>query len=278
MREQEHPADIPPGLPAAADAPVSGTPESGSGGRRGSWHVLVPVMALAAGLLFGTSAALAGDPTTKAQPETLAGLITARNEQVAELSEQAAELQTQVDSLSAQGRLPANREADALAPLVGTVAVQGPAVQVELNDAGYTLETMPEGYTVDDVVVHQQDVQAVINALWAGGAEAMMVQDQRVISTSAVRCVGNTLYLQGRVYSPPYTITAIGDPEQLMQALEMDPTVANYRAWADVLGLGYQVSDVGMTELPAFTGTVRAQYADLLSPRPQPTEDGPLAR
>lgn len=275
MSEQEDPADIPRDMPAESAEPVS---DASGSSRRGSWHVLVPVMSLAAGLLFGTSAALAEDQPSDAQPETLAGLITERNEQVVHLSEQAADLQTQVDALSAQGRLPANRQADALAPDVGTVAVQGPAVQVELNDAGYTLETLPEGYTVDDVVVHQQDVQAVINALWAGGAEAMMVQDQRVISTSAVRCVGNTLYLQGRVYSPPYTITAIGNQEQMMQALEADPTVANYRAWADVLGLGYQVTDVGMTELPAFTGTVRAQHADLLSPRPQPTEEGPLAR
>ena len=52
----------------------------------------------------------------------------------------------------------------------------------------------------------------MVNALWAGGAEAMMLMDQRVISTSAVRCVGNTLLLQGRVYSPPFRITAIGDP------------------------------------------------------------------
>src|SRR5690606_22091959 len=138
------------------------------------------------------------------------------------------------------------------APVVGTTAVEGPAVQVVLDDAGYTLETLPEGYTVDDVVVHQQDVQAVINALWAGGAEAMMVQDQRIISSSAVRCVGNTLYLQGRVYSPPYTITAIGDPGVLMRSLQDDPTVTNYRAWADILGLGYEVSDLGETELPAF--------------------------
>ena len=50
----------------------------------------------------------------------------------------------------------------------------------------------------DDLVVHQGDVQAVVNALWAGGAEAMSIMDVRVISTSAVRCVGNTLLLHGR--------------------------------------------------------------------------------
>ena len=54
----------------------------------------------------------------------------------------------------------------------------------------------------DDLVVHQQDVQSVVNALWAGGAEAMMIMDQRVVNTSAVRCIGNTLLLQGRRTRP----------------------------------------------------------------------------
>lgn len=284
MSRQDHPAADPAEPRESVDpmGPGTGgsgqTPEDSGPRHRGVWRVLVPVMALAAGLLFGTSAALAGDEPAQGEPESLAGLITERNEQVGALSEQAAALQSQVDALSSQGRLPANDDADALAPVVGTTAVQGPGVQVVLDDAGYTLETLPEGYTVDDVVVHQQDVQGVINALWAGGAEAMMVQDQRIISTSAVRCVGNTLYLQGRVYSPPYTITAIGDQGRLMRQLADDPTVSNYAAWADILGLGYEVTDVGMVELPAFTGTVRAQHAAVLGPRPEPTQEGPLER
>lgn len=51
-------------------------------------------------------------------------------------------------------------------------------------------EPATEGFTAEDIVVHQQDVENVVNALWAAGAEAMMLMDQRVISTSAVRCVG----------------------------------------------------------------------------------------
>ena len=243
-----------------------------------AWGLLVPIMALAAGLLFGTSAAMAKDEATHVAPASLAGLIAERDSTVKQLADRAAALQIEVTDASARGRLPASTEAEELAPLAGTSAVVGPAVTVSLDDAGYTLATLPEGYTVDDVVVHQQDVQAVINAMWAGGAEAMMVQDQRIISTSAVRCVGNTLYLQGRVYSPPYTITAIGDPDLIMRALQDDPTVSNYRAWADILGLGYQVSEAGEVELPAFTGTVRAQHATLLGPREQPTQEGPLQR
>src|SRR5690606_26993001 len=104
--------------------------------------------------------------------------------------------------------------AERYAQEAGTVAVSGPGVAVSLTDSPLRGDQIPEGRTVDDLVVHQQDVQGVVNALWRGGAEAMMIQDQRVISTSAVRCVGNTLILQGRVYSPPFVITAIGDQDR----------------------------------------------------------------
>ena len=87
--------------------------------------------------------------------------------------------------------------------------------------------------SVDDVVVHQQDVQGVVNALWRGGAEAMMVMDQRIISTSAVRCVGNTLILQGRVYSPPFTVTATGDPA-LLDGMPLTEASDHLPVWVDL--------------------------------------------
>ncbi|MGC1208081.1 MAG: DUF881 domain-containing protein, partial [Ornithinimicrobium sp.] len=193
------------------DSPLSSTISADTQPAYKRYRYAVPVMALAAGLIFGTSAALARtESLTATEPADLAGLIQQRNAAVAGLTDQVGELSTEVDQLERDNSgsvltTQISRQADALAPEVGLGPVRGPAVQVTLDDAGYTLDTLPEGYNVDDVVVHQQDVQAVVNALWAGGAEAMMIQDQRVISSSAVQCVGNTLYLQGRVYSPPYT-------------------------------------------------------------------------
>ena len=83
-----------------------------------------------------------------------------------------------------------------------------------------------------------------------------MLQDQRVISTSAVRCVGNTLILQGRVYSPPYVITAIGDRDAMRAALDTDPAVANLRDWSIAVGLGYDVGNVGPQTFPAYSGSI----------------------
>jgi uncharacterized protein YlxW (UPF0749 family) len=111
------------------------------------------------------------------------------------------------------------------------------------------------------LVVHQQDIQAVMNALWAGGAEAMALMDQRVISTSAFRCVGNVLRLQGQVYSPPYTVRAVGDPKQLRLALELSPEVSAYRAAAATVGLGWDVSGHEKMRLPAYAGATELRFA-----------------
>src|SRR5690606_25352417 len=85
----------------------------------------------------------------------------------------------------------------------------------------------------DSLVVHQQDLEAVINALWAGGAEAMTLQGQRVTVSTAFRCVGNVLSLGGRVYSPPYRVEAIGDPNALTAALDASREIQVYRQWVD---------------------------------------------
>ena len=83
-----------------------------------------------------------------------------------------------------------------------------------------------------------------------------MLQDQRVISTSAVRCVGNTLILQGRVYSPPYVIQAIGDLSAMRDALDKSEQVTIYRQYADLLGLGYDVTSKGQASFPAYAGSL----------------------
>jgi uncharacterized protein YlxW (UPF0749 family) len=109
---------------------------------------------------------------------------------------------------------------------------------------------------VNDIVVHQQDVQAVVNALWAGGAEAMTLMGQRVIATGAVRCVGNTLLLYGRTYSPPFRITAIGPVGIMRQSLETSRSVGAFRQAAEDFNLGYHVTDEGDVRMPGYTGQV----------------------
>ncbi|MEV1009352.1 DUF881 domain-containing protein [Streptomyces sp. NPDC049881] len=147
----------------------------------------------------------------------------------------------------------------------GLTPVSGPGLTVTLTDApadaGALVPGVPEP-SPNDLVIHQQDLQAVVNALWSGGAEAVQVMDQRLISTSAVRCVGNTLILQGRLYSPPYTVTAVGDTAALRDALDASPAIGTYQQYVTAYGLGWDVTDHASVTAPAWEGGVGLQFAE----------------
>lgn len=135
----------------------------------------------------------------------------------------------------------------------GLRAVGGPGVRVTLTDAPNDVK--PAGVDDDALVVHQQDIQAVVNALWAGGAEAMSIQGQRVIATTGIKCVGNTVVLHGVPYAPPYLIEAIGDAGRMRASLDGNDAVRVYRQYVDAYGLGYSVEDVNQLQLSAFSGS-----------------------
>jgi uncharacterized protein YlxW (UPF0749 family) len=109
----------------------------------------------------------------------------------------------------------------------GLSAVIGPGVTVTLADAPDTVAA--DGVDADFLIVHQQDIQAVVNALWSGGAEAMTIQGQRVISTTGITCVGNTVLLHGIPYAPPYVISALGDQRRLREALHASEPIRIYQ-------------------------------------------------
>jgi uncharacterized protein YlxW (UPF0749 family) len=228
----------------------------------------VGVFALA-GLLFFTSfhTAKGTNIRTDASLLKLSDLIQERSRKNGELDESNAALRDQVEALAERDDGSTKAEDEKLAALeksAGTQKVTGEAVTVTLDDAPPNATAKLPGYPEpqpDYLVIHQQDLQAVVNALWQGGAEGIKVMDQRLISTSAVRCVGNTLILQGRVYSPPYKIQAVGDPERLKEALAASPAIQNYMVYVNVYGLGWKVEDEGRVTLPGYSGTADLHYA-----------------
>jgi uncharacterized protein YlxW (UPF0749 family) len=223
----------------------------------------------AAGLLFTTSATTAqGTDLREDRRPQLVELIGKQQGRVADENERASRLRADIESQTngiagtdapiAEERL----RASGYRQDAGLVALHGPGLTVRLDDAPRRPDgTRPGGASVDDLVVHQQDVQAVVNALWAGGAEAMSIMDVRVVSTSAVRCVGNTLLLHGRVYSPPFKITAIGDPAALQRALDDSPGVQLFKQASVDFGLGYRLNTEQDVTVPAYEGSVSFRHA-----------------
>jgi len=219
----------------------------------------------AAGLLFVASGSTAQGTDLRDDSADLASLVADERDRAAGTTTMVESLRADVERLE-EGVQPADPELEAIlartSEAAGMQPVTGPAVRVVLDDADPTSRRAALARP-DDLVIHQQDVQGVVNALWLGGAEAMQLMDQRVISTSAVRCIGNTLSLQGQPYSPPYVITAVGDPERLLAALAASENLETFEAAVELFGLGYEVDSLEQAELPAYSGPLELQHAQV---------------
>lgn len=220
------------------------------------WRTAVPVVTVAAGLLFGISASVAdGDdirPENRGRAEALRDLEQA----VAGKEEEVLALRAEVDSAVEQG-VGSPGSDDPLVRAAGLSEVSGPGLEVVLDDSPLRGDEVPEGFGANDLVIHQEQLQAVVNAMWAGGAEAVQLMDQRLVSTSAVRCVGNTLILQGRVYSPPFVVRAIGPADDMRAQLDASLEVQLMREYTSLLQLGYTEDPVDSMTVPAFRGELQ---------------------
>ncbi|MBI3217786.1 MAG: DUF881 domain-containing protein [Mycobacterium sp.] len=241
--------------------------------RRSLWRYGVPVVCLLAGLLLAATHGVSGGREIRrsdAAPR-LVDLVQEAQRSVDALSAQRDALAKQIDSTHGRSSDLALSAMLARATQLGADAgldpVRGPGLVITLTDAARDANgRFPRDASPDDLVVHQQDIQAVLNALWSAGAEAVQMQDQRLIGTSAPRCVGNTLLLNGRTYSPPYTVTAIGDVAAMQAALAAAPLVTLYKQYVVRFGLGYTEQVRTDIEIPGYTEPVRMRYAQPAGP------------
>jgi len=146
----------------------------------------------------------------------------------------------------------------ALALLGGSAPIEGPGLLVTLDDSSSTRS--PTG-DPNDLIVHEADIQTVVNALWAAGAEAVALNGERLTAASAVRCAGNTLLLHGTLHSPPYRISAIGEEGLLGSTLAAQPGMDRLAAAADAFGLELEI-EAEVVRLGAGPAAFRRQVAE----------------
>ncbi len=103
----------------------------------------------------------------------------------------------------------------------------------------------------------------MVNAMWRAGAVAVTIQGQRLISTTGIKCEGNSVTLKGVPYSPPYDIVGIGVTDDILASLAEDTYLDIYReAAADPRGgVGYAVDRLPEATAPAYDGLLDLTYA-----------------
>lgn len=149
--------------------------------------------------------------------------------------------------------------------LAGTVAVRGQGVVVTLRDSPKRDPAETRQDIIENYMVHDYDIRAITNELFASGAEAISVNGQRIVANSSIRCVGPVVLVNSRQIAPPYVVKAIGTPDLLQKALELPGGVADGLFLLDMI----EVKKHPDVVVPAYTGSTRFSVG-----RPMPEEKG----
>lgn len=133
--------------------------------------------------------------------------------------------------------------------------VAGPGVVVTLNDSK-ALSKPSESQ--NPYLIHDEDLLKTINELRAAGAEAISLNEERIIATSEIRCAGPTVSVNNNRSSPPYVIKAIGNPKTLEAALNMrGGIVETLKVW----GINVSVTIENPVVIKPYSGEFRYKYA-----------------
>jgi len=177
------------------------------------------IAAIVAFAVFGLLVATAGVQTARNaaessggreslvdQVQARSGQLTARRARAANLRGEVEQLRSLALAAASEGSNVAAR-LDRLELLTGAVPVTGPGVKVVVHDA--------QGAVDEQGRVFDEDLQKLVNALFASGAEAVSINGQRLTNLSAIRLAGAAITVNFTSINAPYTVLAVGDPDTM---------------------------------------------------------------
>jgi uncharacterized protein YlxW (UPF0749 family) len=116
------------------------------------------------------------------------------------------------------------------------------------------------GEDPNGLLVHDVDIQDVVGELKASGAEAISVNEERIIAMTEIRCAGTTILVNTNKIAPPFIIKAIGDSQMLESGLTIKGGAAQK---LKDYGLQVQIQKYNNVELPAYSGVIKTKYSQL---------------
>ncbi len=142
--------------------------------------------------------------------------------------------------------------------LAGLTPVRGSGVQVILDDSS---ALVPPGTDANDYIIHEYDLRDVVNLLWMAGSEAIAVNDERLVNSTSIYCLGSTVIVNDTRLSPPYLVRAIGNPRVQQEYFRNPSYLQELKAKKRIQGLRFEVQSAGSMVLPAYTGGFLVEYA-----------------
>ncbi len=176
---------------------------------------------------------------------------------LADLRRQLAERQQEVSARTDRLRA-LNTELSRQQLMAGLIPLEGPGIVVTLDDspAAVPARADPNAY-----IIHEYDLRDIVNLLWMAGAEAIAINDERLVSNSSIYCVGSTVLVNDTRLSPPYVIRAVGQSRVLLDTLRNPSYLPELKEKQRLYGIRFDVKAMANLTLPAYSGSFSIHYA-----------------
>jgi uncharacterized protein YlxW (UPF0749 family) len=177
-------------------------------------------------------------------------------DQIAQLRAQIAAAQRASDAVTADTLVSANIDQQRL--LAGLIPVRGQGIIVTLDDSTRTVGAADDA---NNFIIHDYELRDVVSLMWLASAEAVSINEERLVNVSSIYCVGSTILVNDTRLSPPYEVRAVGDPAVLEQALQNPKNLAKLRARVKSYGIQFKVAPAKDVVTLAYSGKLNIRYA-----------------
>jgi len=140
--------------------------------------------------------------------------------------------------------------------LAGRISFQGPGIEITMYD---NLQNSNTSYDINDEIIHDVDILNVLNDLRNAGAEAISINDQRVLANSEIFCRGPVIMVNGKSIATPFVVKAIGEPKVLMASVYAPGTYGDILKTVYEIGFEPQIKDRVL--IPAYKGNFSYKFA-----------------
>lgn len=218
-----------------------------------SWHLGIGVVSVILGLLFvfqlRTEWRIRAVLPTR-QVNELAQIFHNQKLQLEKYQNENMYLRKQLKDYDRDSEIMRLRMASGLVPL------KGKGVFITLSDSEKKLKNYEDPVFY---IVHYDQLELLVNELWAAGAEAVSINNYRIGNTTGFSCAGTTILVDTKRLAPPYEISAIGDPKNLKNALMMPGGFVEQQILS--FNLKFVIETADEIEIPAFKGSISFDYA-----------------
>ncbi|MFZ5596347.1 MAG: DUF881 domain-containing protein [Bacillota bacterium] len=225
-----------------------------------SFHAAMVLVGLFMGILLAVQFRVASQTMKTPQLYRVQSMVTEINqarEERDQKQEQVNKMREELDRIAAGAQLGQMRDELVQSRIeAGLLGVYGPGIEVTLNDSNAEIKP---GENPNLYVLHDEDLLRVLNELRAAGAEALAINNQRILATSEIRCTGPTILInRNQRITPPFVISCIGNQDNLINSLKMRNGVIDYlQPW----GIRVDIKKVSRVEIPPYNGSTVFEYA-----------------